>query len=609
MTAAAGATDPNPGNNSATDTDTLTPQTDLAITKTDGAASEVPGTPVTYTIVVTNAGPSNAAGATVADTFPAAISGVNWTCVAAGGASCAAGGSGNINDTVNVPVGGSVTYTATGNISASATGTLVNTATVTAAAGATDPNPGNNSATDTDTLAAEADLEITKEDSADPPPAGQDLIYTLTVENLGPSDALNVVVSDALPSEVTYVSDDCGGTNTPPWTWNVGTLADGATVTCNITVSINPTPPASISNTATVDSDTTDPVSGNDSDTEETQLDAIPPQVDNVDSVAGTGDGELTECETANVEVSQLLVTFSEEMNDPPGDTDPGDVTNPASYLLVKPGPDFQFATTGCTGVAGDDVAVTITSVTYDSGTDTATLHLAGDLADAQHRLYACASLTDLAGNPLDGDGSRGPVGTDFVRGFRVDADNLLANGHFDCNLLSWTEIEPTSGEVEWDGDDADTAVTSGSTEVVNLMPGLDTSFGLSQCVPVPGSTKLDLSSRVRLTAGAGVSLSFVRSCQFFSSAACTGSLGGPSDAFLLSDTGGTWLTFARQVDSAAGAASVRCEFRFATPTGVSFDGAIDQLFLGLTGEIFSDGFETGDTSQWTQCVGLGCPP
>ena len=51
-------TDPDPADNNASDTDTLTPQADLAITKTDGVTSAVPGTPDTYTIVVSNAGPS-----------------------------------------------------------------------------------------------------------------------------------------------------------------------------------------------------------------------------------------------------------------------------------------------------------------------------------------------------------------------------------------------------------------------------------------------------------------------------------------------------------------------------------------------------------------------
>ena len=88
-----------------------------------------PGGSTTYTITASNAGPSNATGATVIDIFPAALT-ATWTCAGAGGGTCTASGSGNINGTVNLPAGGSVTYTASATISAAATGTLTNTATV-----------------------------------------------------------------------------------------------------------------------------------------------------------------------------------------------------------------------------------------------------------------------------------------------------------------------------------------------------------------------------------------------------------------------------------------------------------------------------------------------
>ena len=104
---ATGYVDPNPANNSATDTDTIARMADLAITKTDGVTTATAGGGVTYTIVASNAGPSAAVGATVADTFPASLTGT-WTCVGAGGGSCTASGSGNINDTVNLPAGASV---------------------------------------------------------------------------------------------------------------------------------------------------------------------------------------------------------------------------------------------------------------------------------------------------------------------------------------------------------------------------------------------------------------------------------------------------------------------------------------------------------------------
>jgi uncharacterized repeat protein (TIGR01451 family) len=153
VTAPSGITDPNLGNNSATDSDTITFKADLKVTLTDGKTSAVAGSKNTYTIVVTNVGPSKVSGAVIRDTFPSTFTGVTYTATQSGGASgFTTSGSGNINNTVTMPVGSKVTYKATGTISASATGSISNTATVTAPAGVTDPNTVNNSATDTDTL-------------------------------------------------------------------------------------------------------------------------------------------------------------------------------------------------------------------------------------------------------------------------------------------------------------------------------------------------------------------------------------------------------------------------------------------------------------------------
>ncbi len=859
--------DTNAGTNSATDTDTLTPQADTSITKTDGSATEIPGTPVTYTIVVASAGPSTATAVAVSDTFPAALTACSWTSLAAGGATGNTAGpvAGNIAETgLTLPPGSSVTYTATCTVDPTARGALANTATVTSAT--TDPVPGNNSATDTDTLtpqvdlvvgktesidpviagsgtgnltyvvtvtnagpstattvslsevltlpagvtlvsatpsqgsftspswdvgtlapsgsatltvvltvgpsaangtdticdtatvtsAAEtlintgddsdiecttvarrvdmvvvkmesidpviagsgagnltyvvtvtnngpsdasgitlsevvtvpagvtvdsitpsqgsfvapnwtvgnlasgasatltvvltassaaspgtdvicdtatltavnetqvatgneadtectsitvsADLSITKVDDADPPPPGSDLTYTITVTNNGPSDATGVVVTDTLPAAVTYVSDTCGGSNVPPWTWNIGNLANGAVISCNVVVSINPTPPGSITNTATVTATTNDANLLNNSEDENTTLDAIPPEVMNVDSVNATGGGELADCETANVDITQLLITFSEEMNDPVADTDPDDVTNPANYQLITAGGDAVFDTTACGVPAGDDATFSPATVTWNGGTDTATLSFGGELPDTFYRLLACGTLTDVAGNPLDGDEVL-PPGDDFLHSFRVDSENLLRNGHIDCTMDDWTLTAATAGEVTWTAEDADGSNVSGSAQVTNLMPGIDTTFGISQCVAVPAPEDFDLTARLRLTAAVGVNVSFVRSCQFFSAAACGGTnLGGPTDAFLLQDTGGTWLTLSRVLSSSASAVSARCSFRFETPTGVSFDGRLDQMGLRARAELFSDGFETGDTSAWAVCMGVGCP-
>ncbi|MBK6798617.1 MAG: DUF11 domain-containing protein [Acidobacteria bacterium] len=150
-----GTNDPDPSNNIGGPVITnIVVVADLAITKTDGSGSYTPGSPVVYTIVVSNAGPDTLTGAVVADNKPAQVTSWVWACSGstggASGCSPAASNALNFNDTIDLPSGSSITYTVTAQISPLATGDLVNTATVTNPPGTTDPTPGNNSATDTD---------------------------------------------------------------------------------------------------------------------------------------------------------------------------------------------------------------------------------------------------------------------------------------------------------------------------------------------------------------------------------------------------------------------------------------------------------------------------
>jgi uncharacterized repeat protein (TIGR01451 family) len=109
----------------------------------------------------------------------------------------------------------------------------------------------------------DSDLNILKTGSFD----GSQIIYTVTVTNDGPDDASGVVVTDNLPAEVTYVSDDCGGSNVPPWTWDIGDLVNGASATCHITVDVTPEFFGPIVNTAMVTADQNDPGPGDESST------------------------------------------------------------------------------------------------------------------------------------------------------------------------------------------------------------------------------------------------------------------------------------------------------------------------------------------------------
>ena len=125
---------------------------DLAISKSDGRLSVLPEDEITYTIEATNNGTIATVGAIVTDNLPAALTGVSWTCAGAGGGSCPASGSGDINSTVNLPVGASVTFTVTATVDALATGEVVNTASISTPEGISDLFPDNNIATDIDTI-------------------------------------------------------------------------------------------------------------------------------------------------------------------------------------------------------------------------------------------------------------------------------------------------------------------------------------------------------------------------------------------------------------------------------------------------------------------------
>ena len=125
---------------------------DLMVTKSDSVTTVYSGlSTVIYNIQVTNLGPSNVAAATVSDIVSSKLTGVTWTCTASTGSNCAASGSGSINDPISLEAGDSAYYTLQGTVSGSATGTLSNTVSV-IAPGVNDPVPGNNSATDVDTI-------------------------------------------------------------------------------------------------------------------------------------------------------------------------------------------------------------------------------------------------------------------------------------------------------------------------------------------------------------------------------------------------------------------------------------------------------------------------
>jgi uncharacterized repeat protein (TIGR01451 family) len=268
------AAEGNPGQESATETTTVSTSADVTVAKSDSPDPVNAGDNITYTIDVTNAGPSWAVNGQLTDTVPAgttfvSLSSPGWTCTQP-----STGGTGNITCDASVVGFGANTFTLVVKVNPStAAGTVItNSATFTSTT--SDPNSGGETGTATTTVTASADVSVTKTDSPDPVTAGNDLTYTITVNNAGPSNAATVTLTDNLPAATTFVSLSSPG----GWTCAPLTVGAGGTLSCTnlnmgigsavftLVVKVNPgalTGNDVITNTATVSSTTSDPNTGN----------------------------------------------------------------------------------------------------------------------------------------------------------------------------------------------------------------------------------------------------------------------------------------------------------------------------------------------------------
>ena len=267
--------DLDPSNDTATASTTLTPSFDVVVSKSADDPNLIPGDTVVYTVTLTNSGPSTAPGVILTDVLPAGLTFVSATLD--GQAGVESGGTITF-PSVNIASGDVATATITMTVDTLTNGVLTNTASVQDLSSAGETNIANNTSTTDVTVVAEADLSLTKTVSAAASQIGGTLTYDITVSNAGPSAATNVVVTDTLPTGVTFVSgtgpagevlSEVGGVVTA----NMASLASGASGNISITVSIDAGAPSSVSNTVAAVSDVGDSNPSNDSAVATTTVD------------------------------------------------------------------------------------------------------------------------------------------------------------------------------------------------------------------------------------------------------------------------------------------------------------------------------------------------
>jgi uncharacterized repeat protein (TIGR01451 family) len=261
--------DNSPGHeNEATEETTIqpgAPLADLEVIKSDSADPVIAGERLLYTIQVINHGPDDATNVVLTDGFdfdhlsfiqPGQPSQGSCDPFVGSILTCRLG---------TIASGENATLTVL--VRTSDEGTLTNLARV--SSDVEDPNttgPGSqNEVTEETEVKPGADLVVTKTDSPDPVAPGSNVVYTVTVTNLGPDDATNVVLEDGLPDDATLVPPivSSQGACTLPvggvMTCLLGDIAKNNSATVTITMKTDENFEGTLSNSAEVSSDVDDP--------------------------------------------------------------------------------------------------------------------------------------------------------------------------------------------------------------------------------------------------------------------------------------------------------------------------------------------------------------
>ncbi|MBK6562030.1 DUF11 domain-containing protein, partial [Candidatus Amarobacter glycogenicus] len=260
--------DPSSANNTATTNTPVNQSADLSIHKLADRLVVTPGRNHRYTITVRNNGPSDALNVQVLDTLPAGVTFVadQDACTAAGQNVTCNLGTLLVGQTVQFDIEVSVAPNVADNLQ------LLNNARVTSTT--PDPVAGNNTSVSEVVTNRLADLSVRKFGKPDGNVrTGEGLIYTILVDNFGPSDAGNVVVQDILKADGRFEFRSVTGATCAPapiqsatqsltLSCTIGNIPTGTTA--QVTIVVRSIDSKSINNVATARSgDAEDPNTSN----------------------------------------------------------------------------------------------------------------------------------------------------------------------------------------------------------------------------------------------------------------------------------------------------------------------------------------------------------
>jgi uncharacterized repeat protein (TIGR01451 family) len=335
------------------------------------------------------------------------------------------------------------------------------------------------SRTDSMTAQAVSDLALTKSVDDPTPDNGDTIVYTITVTNNGPADAVSIEIEDVLPaSGLTYDSHTAtDGTYTfASGMWSIDFLADAATATLDITVTVTAVAGTVINNTASIDSaGQVDPDSSNDTASASVAVGGTDLSVTKTGDKGTPATGEyLTYTITVtnndvdnaatNVVVNDAIPTgTSYDSDTPSGSTTYDDVSGDwtAGTLAANGGSASLTLVVLVTGGVGS----TITNTAFVSTVDQPDPDTSNDTAS----YVAIVQGVDLEVTKVVDDSAPG-VGDTVT--YTITIDN---NGTNDGNNIELTDVLPAG--LTWTSDSPSQGTYSTGSGVWSVGTVLDTGF------------------------------------------------------------------------------------------------------------------------------------
>jgi len=264
-------------------------------------------------------------------------------------------------------------------------------------------------------------------------------------------------------------------------------------------------------------------------------VDLTAPRVTGIESVAKAS-WLPAAAQALDVPVTKVLVTVGNDLSV----TGAGSVLAAANWRIASAGANQALESTSCAAYGGDDTALAISAIEYDPGLGKAALSVANGsgLQAGKYRLFACPTLTDLAGNALDGAGDGGGAEA-YVQDFAAIASPRVFNPNFDEDLAGWTPLGPAPWA--YLAADGEGQPFSGAARI-STVSGAGATWYLEQCVTPAQIGEYGVDALVRIASATPAEPSVRVQVSWSDAAACSGNLtGANSGAVVAGSTAGAW--------------------------------------------------------------------